>query len=178
MHFQFYYTSAFHKFIKKNLKRYHEYTICYPTQKKHFYSVSGGKKMYDASNCCSNFGNKLYLIFCFIKKKKCPNVCPGKTTQSSISCHVGTLSRPRAPDKRHVVALAETSDLKGHPLVRPLGAAGCLWRDSRRPLSLSPDTHDTAKALLFNVSVVNLRASILLVLAVSSDPVSRDCGCS
>lgn len=98
-----------------------------------------------------------------------------KKTLSSISCHVGILIRPQAPDKRHVVALAETSDLKGHPLVRPLGDVGRLRRDSRRPLSLSPDTHDTAEALLFNVSVVNLRASILLVLAVSSDPVSRDC---
>lgn len=146
------------------------------------YTWRSVKDTNDTGNCiCANFGNGLYLPSCFSKRPTCKCLSwqkknKKKKPQSSISCHVGTLVRPRAPDKRHVVALAETSDLKGHPLVRPLGAVGRLRRDSRRPLSLSPDTHDTAGALLFNVSVVNLRASILLVLAVSSDPVSRDCG--
>lgn len=85
------------------------------------------------------------------------------------------MARPRGPDKRHVVVLTQTPDLKGHPFVRPLRAAGLSPKDIGRPLSPSPDTPDTAVSLLLNVSVANLRAFILLVQAVVSDTVSRYC---
>ena len=91
---------------------------------------------------------------------------PARRHQAFISCHVQTVRRPRGHNKRHVVVFTGTPDLKGHPLVIPLGDVG--WfprRDGAGPLSLSSDTDDTAvmdPRLYSGVPVVNLRPSICL----------------